>query len=351
MKRQDIDKNTAALMLAGSHAYVENSDIDLRGVAIMSDKKYYMGFNSHFEQYSESDPEDLTIYDIRKAFHLMSDCNPNMLELLFTEEKFYRKITPYWKMVLEHREKFLSKKVRFTYSGYSYAQLKRIKTARNWLINPPKNKPERSTYGLPNEKLISQNDLGAFQWILVNLLKESIDYLNFSDTTKEELSSVNFIGLVQKKGISDETLGIVQKITGASNQWMDMMKREQAYSNAKREWDSYQKWKNSRNKKRAELENKYGYDVKHAMHLVRLMRMGKEILTTGKVNVYRPDREELLAIRNGAWTYEQAEEYANQMQNEMARAYEESNLPHSPDRVFLDQLCADVVERYLIDNG
>jgi hypothetical protein len=32
--------------------------------------------------------------------------------------------------------------------------------------------------------------------------------------------------------------------------------------------------------------------------------MGYEILTQGKVIVKRPDREEILAIKNGAWSYE-----------------------------------------------
>lgn len=355
MKQKDyVEQNTVALMLAGSHAYgtnIEGSDVDLRGVAIMPDKKYYMGFASHFEQFSESEPEDLTVYDIRKAMHLISNCNPNMIELVFTDERFYRKITPYWEMILEHKEKFLSKKARYTYSGYAFQQLKRIKVARKWLISPPKTKPERADFGLPNEKLISKQDLGAYHWILVNLLRESIDYLNFSDETKEELLSANFIGLVQRDGIPDAALDTIQKVTGASDEWMTMMRKEQAYANAKREWDAYQRWKNGRNKKRAVLEEQFGYDTKHASHLVRLMRMGKEILTTGQVHVFRPDHEELLGIRNGAWSYEQIEEYADTMQDEMAQAYESSVLPHSPDRPFLDNLCADVIDKYLVDNG
>src|ERR1039458_5020213 len=35
--------------------------------------------------------------------------------------------------------------------------------------------------------------------------------------------------------------------------------------------DQYNGWKAQRNPKRAELEAKFGYDTKHAMHLVRLM--------------------------------------------------------------------------------
>lgn len=349
MKRSYVDENTIALMLAGSHAYGTNtpqSDTDLRGVMIPKNREYYMGFQSHFEQYSESTPEDLTIYDMRKAFHLISNCNPNMVELLFTDEKYYRVLKPEWRKVMEHRDKFLSKKARYTYTGYAFAQLKRIKTARNWLLNPPKKKPERSDFGLPEKRLVSKDELGAFQWILVNLLKGSLDHLNFSDHTKEELASIDLIGQIQSRGIPDEAFPQIQKATGASDDWMHIMQMEHKYNNAKRHWDSYQSWKNSRNKHRAVLEAKFGYDTKHAGHLVRLMRMGKEILTTGRVVVFRPDREELLAIRNGAWTYEQVEEYAEKMQDEIVFAYETSTLRDKPDRVFLDKLCTEIISGY-----
>jgi predicted nucleotidyltransferase len=350
MKRSYVEENTIALMLAGSQAYGTNtpeSDTDLRGVMIPKEKEYYMGFQSHFEQYSETTPEDLTIYDMRKAFYLISNCNPNMVELLFTEEKYYRVLKPEWRKVIEHRDKFLSKKARYTYTGYAFAQLKRIKTARNWLLNPPKEKPERSNFGLPEKRLISKDELGAFQWILVNLLSGSLDHLNFSDHTKEELKSIDLIGQVQSRGIPDAAFPQIQKATGASDEWMHTMQMEQGYSNAKRHWDSYQKWKKGRNKKRAELELKFGYDTKHAGHLVRLMRMGKEILETGKVVVFRPDREELLAIRNGAWTYDQVEEYAEKMQEEIASVCETSSLPDKPDRAFLDKLCAEIISEYV----
>jgi len=45
------------------------------------------------------------------------------------------------------------------------------------------------------------------------------------------------------------------------------------------------------------LEAKFGFDTKHAMHLIRLLRMAREILETGVVHVKRPDAEELSAIR------------------------------------------------------
>jgi len=97
-------------------------------------------------------------------------------------------------------------------------------------------------------------------------------------------------------------------------------------------WKNYWQWKRERNVVRSALEEQHGYDTKHAMHLVRLLRMGAEALQTGQVNVFRPDHEELLAIRDGAWTYEKVVEYAvemdNWIQNEL---YQKSELRKAPD--------------------
>jgi len=349
MQKEDVDRCTVYSTIVGSIAYgtnIEGSDTDIRGVVIPDDKSYYFGFLKKFEQF-EDKVNDIVFYDIRKAFKLTSDCNPNMLDLLYTEERFLQSMHPCWASVMENRDKFLSKKARYTYTGYAFAQLKRIKTARGWLLNPPKNKPERSDFGLPEEKLLSKDDLGAFAWVLVHLLKDSVEYLNLSEGAKEELKEVNFIGLAQRNGVPEQVYDQVQRVTGASDQWMDAMKREQSYINARRHWVSYTQWKNSRNKKRAKMEEKFGYDTKHAAHLVRLMRMGKEILSTGKVIVFRPDREELKDIRNGAWTYDQIEEYANTTEQEILDLAETSSLPNKPDRNFLDQLCITTIEEFL----
>jgi len=349
MQKEYIDKRTVFSTIVGSQAYGTNtpdSDTDIRGIAIMDDLKYYFGFVDRFEQY-EDGKEDTIIYDIRKAFKLISDANPNMIDLLFTDERFFQKVDPVFQIVLDNKEKFLSKRIRYTYTGYAFAQLKRIKTARGWLLNPPAKKPERSDYGLPDRSLLSKDDLGAFQWVLAYLLKDSLDYLNLSDPTRLELETVNWIGLVQQKGMPDEAFDQIQKITGASDMWMETMRREQMYLNAKRHFDSYMQWKDGRNKKRATLEEKFGYDTKHASHLVRLMRMGKEILTDGKVIVFRPDREELKEIRNGAWPYDRIEEYANQTEQEIAALSATSALTNEPNRPALDKLCCDVIQKFI----
>jgi len=79
------------------------------------------------------------------------------------------------------------------------------------------------------------------------------------------------------------------------------------------------------------MEKEFGYDGKHAMHLVRLLRMGFEIISTGQVVVTRPDAEELLEIRNGSWPLEQLLEYATAMEIKIEEAEADSPLPWGPD--------------------
>jgi predicted nucleotidyltransferase len=355
MKREEIESCTIFLCLAGSKAYgtdTPESDTDIRGVCIPRDPAYYIGMGlKSFEQSDKGWDDDRCIYDLRKAINLMADGNPNMVDLLFTDERHWLQCNREWSEVIAHREKFLSKRMRFTYGGYAFAQLKRIQRHRGYLMNPPKKKPERSDYKLPDRKVIGKEDIGAIQWLLANFLKNTVQYMNFSQQAKAELDEhANYIGTVQSNlsgELTEQHWSVIQKALDASDEFIAFMMREKSYLNELEEWNSYESWKNTRNDKRQALEAKFGYDTKHASHLVRLMRMGMEILETGKVHVFREDREELKAIRNGAWTYEEVVDYADKCEERLNELYKTSKLPHNPDRHFLDKLCQDLVKGYV----
>lgn len=85
---------------------------------------------------------------------------------------------------------------------------------------------------------------------------------------------------------------------------------------------------------------------KHASHLVRLLRMAKEIATTGTLHTNRPDKEFLMDIRNGKYSYEYIVEYAEQEEEEVRRLFDESNLPYTVDYIKIDNLLLDVFEKY-----
>jgi predicted nucleotidyltransferase len=102
-----------------------------------------------------------------------------------------------------------------------------------------------------------------------------------------------------------------------------------------------------RNPARAELERAHGFDTKHAMHLVRLLRMGNEVLVTGVVHVHRADAEELLAIRQGAWTFEEVIAESERLMDSLAHASAGSPLPEAPDERAADDLVVELHERAL----
>jgi hypothetical protein len=134
---------------------------------------------------------------------------------------------------------------------------------------------------------------------------------------------------------------------GLSDNFIELLAREKRYTAAKRDWSAYETWKRERNPARAALEAKHGFDAKHAMHLVRLLRMCREILETGKVNVRRPDAEELLAIRHGAWSYDQLAEWFDREDASLNDAVTKSTLPKAPDIEAIDRVCVEIVEYML----
>ncbi len=109
-----------------------------------------------------------------------------------------------------------------------------------------------------------------------------------------------------------------------------------------------------RNPARAELEAKYGYDTKHGMHLLRLQRMAKEILTDHLVYVdrrARGDRDELLAVRLGERMYDDLIDEAERLEAECEELYKTSTLRKEPDRVHLDAFIVGLTEKYLMLHG
>jgi hypothetical protein len=104
-----------------------------------------------------------------------------------------------------------------------------------------------------------------------------------------------------------------------------------------------------RNPTRAELERRFGYDTKHAMHLLRLLKMGAEILETGQVHVYRRDREWLMAVRDGLLTYDELLELAAAYESRLEELYWHSPLPEAPDSEAAEALVMELQERFLWD--
>lgn len=306
----DVQANTVFLATHGSRAYgtsVADSDIDRKGFAVVP-FNMAVGYLHDFEQAETKGEEagvlvEQVVYNIRKFVKLAAGCNPSIIEVLFVDERDILRMSPAGALIWNHRDRFLSKLAGKTFSGYALSQLKRIKNHRGYLLNPPKAKPEREDFGLSTKVKITADMMGA----LDKTLSEGYEV------------QANVVELVQK---------------------------EKQYKSAMEAWNSYQNWKTNRNPKRAEMEAKWGVDLKHSMHLVRLLRMGKEILEGKGVFVRRPDAEELVAIRNGAWTYDQIVEWSEKTGKEVEALYVHSKLPEAPDHDFLSDLCVEAQQMF-----
>ena len=372
--RFELAPHTILLTVGGSRAYGIHhvgSDVDVKGVAIPP-ARYLHGFMASFEQCDDAGPlqaflEQLTdaekvicgqtklegvVYGLQKFARLCADSNPNLLEVLFCREDEIRICTPLGERLRAHAQLFLSARARHTFAGYAASQLRRIKGHRRWLLQPPKVKPDRESYGLPQRTLIPADQLMAAEAGIAKKMDEwEIDYGRLERSAVLHIQSQIAKSLAEIMETTDARWRCAARMIGYDENFMVLLDRERRYKSALKEWRQYQSWKRNRNTARAALEAEFGFDVKHGAHLIRLLRMGREILTTGAVNVWRGDidAEELIAIRRGEWSYERLVEEAEAENARLETIWQERSyvVPSAPDLDRLDALVVELAEEAL----
>lgn len=100
-------------------------------------------------------------------------------------------------------------------------------------------------------------------------------------------------------------------------------------------------------KKRRERFEKFGYDCKNAAHLIRLLRMGIEALTTGEIQVARHDAIELKEIKCGNWSLEKVGEEAERLQKLLDESFVRSNLKARPDFKKAEEILVEILREHL----
>lgn len=382
----DLRARTILLTVGGSRAYGihrADSDVDIKGVGVAT-APYYHGFMRKWEQAEGSHMKvfaDLlnaeettamtttklegTVYDVRKFISLAVDANPNILDVLFCRDDEVRLASPLGRLLRVHRDKFISAKAKHTFSGYAASQLNRIRGHRAWLIHPPTEAPTRARFGLPENTLIPADQLAAAQAAVQKKLDSwNFDFAGLPDaevihiTTQVKTYLTEVCAYLGYPNTDEARWLAASRSIGLDANLIYVMQKEREYEASARHWKQFQEWKRNRNVARAELEAKHGYDTKHAGHLFRLLRMGREILTTGVVHVWRgpggpDDAEEIRAIRNGAWSYDELIEWAEREDAELEAIYVERRyvVPKQPDREGTDLLCSEIVETMLSEDG
>lgn len=343
--------NTILLVAHGSKSYnchTDTSDDDFKGVAIPS-ANYYTGFLDSFEQAELNDP-DVVIYSIKKFFALaVGSANPNLLEMMYVRPQHQLFVSPLGEKIIDARSSFLSKRVRHSFGNFAFAQMKRLKLHRRWMLNPVSEPPTRKSLGLPEKPVMGQENLNAAK----AAVNKEMSRFNFNFL--HNISADEMIDL--KRQVEDMLLSmhiekeqlfeLCCKKIGMDDNLIYIMQKEREYETKCEDFRKHCDWKKNRNAKRFADEEKFQMDLKFAYHVYRLYKVCEEILIEGKVNVFREDRDEIMKIRRGEWSFEQLEDFSNVMDKRLDELYKTSSLPRDPDRKGLNALCRSITEEAL----
>lgn len=207
--------------------YIPNSDpnsIDDKDIigCYIKPLNHYFGFGGNEHKEKSHGKWDSICYEIRKLTNLLMKSNPNVLMVLFMNEKMIIKSSEIWEQFVKQKHLFISKQAYHSFAGYASGQFHRM-------------------------------------------------------------THMQFEGYMGPK--------------------------------------------------RRKIVEKFGYDVKNASHLIRLLKMCIEYLDSGILNVDRTtiDAEELIDIKTGKWTLEAVKDYSTELFDLAKQAYDKSELPERPD--------------------
>lgn len=280
MDKNQINQNMVFLMMRGSQAYGTNtpeSDIDYGGICMPS-LDVMFGIDQFDQEEDWGNDEhgikiDKSIYVFNKAIHLMAENNPNMMDYLCVPDRCVVQGSAIWDIVQSNADMFVSLDAKGSFLGYALSQLSRIKTHREYLLNPPA-QPKREDYGLPPNSIFPESQYESIAIMSSNFVKQEdrnqfyseMAYLLDTDgafITKKYVDIADFkIAIEFFKVRQEQFLRMMASINGMflAPQYHDAAKRELKYIADKKNYKRYIDWSKKRNEKRKALEQKCGYD-------------------------------------------------------------------------------------------
>jgi len=209
-----------------------------------------------------------------------------MIDSLFTPINCVLYSSKIADLVRDNRQLFLHKGAWFKFKNYSFSQLYKMKEKNLKNLADMLNK-----YDLPSE-------------------------LTIEDVEKE---------MMEKKilnKVSDEDLKELYNL-----------------------YKTYTKGGKGKISKRLNSVRKYGFDVKFAYNVCRLLGEVEQIMVEGNLDLQR-NREQLKSIRRGEWSIKDVENYFTKKEGELEKVYNESKLRNFPDEDRIKQLLINCLEEH-----
>ena len=386
MTIKDIEKNgyIAYKYIAGSHSQNldgPESDIDHHGV-YFAPIETILGLGADYQEEVSDEKHDETYHEFGKWMTLLSKGNPNALESLFIPKSLVvGEIHPVIKKVLEHRDKFVSKEVVKALSGYAFNQIKKARGLGKKIVNPVTERKDvldfcytfKNQGSQPIKEFLAEHKLDqrycglvkvpnmpdvygvyydfAAYWHFENIddharyddyveteTIEYIDYIHIIDRINDK-KFFGYSGIVHPDEIYKSNEVRLSSIPKGEEPICTITYNKNAYECHCREYKEYQEWVEKRNQKRYSKAVEAGYNQKNMCHCIRLLTMAKEISEGKGFNLWRTDdRDFLMGIKNGDYTYEYLIDYAEKLLADVNENLPKSNLPDEVDKDFVNDL-------------
>lgn len=302
---RNIASSVGLVAYGGSTAYgldTEASDVDLRGFFLPTKENILM--MSDVEDAEIKEGVDGMLYSVKKLTKLLLSSNPNVIEILGLAPEHVLVSSPFYKQIVVHKDIYISRKAAETFGGYAVQQLRRIENSMS------RDKGDTDTEGALRSMRAA---IGHFDEKYTGYAEGDISV----ELDDDEVGSKSlFVSMDLKRFPVHQLRGICGDLDAIAKNADNLAAR-------------------NRKKKTEKLS-------KHMSHLIRLLRMGCELLETGEVNTRRVgDAEFLLALKQGIWMEEDADgtrhiddAFWDVLEEEKSRfeyAKTATTLPKSPD--------------------
>lgn len=314
----DLGNNIILLTLGGSHAYgleTESSDLDVRGIYLNS-KEEILSMKCK-EKPVVNVETDTSVYPLKHMIKLLTDCNPNVIEIVGTKEEHLFIFKPEGKLIRDNAQIFLSRKLAYTFGGYATSQMRRLKNAIARDEYPQAEKEQHILESIQGQRVHVETNYTSFE---NDKIKTYIDKSNKVDFDTEIFVDIDLkhYPLRDLKSMINDMYNVVR---------------------------DYESVGHRNNKKDIPHLNK------HIMHTLRSIIMGTEILEGKSINTYREhDKDFFYKLRNGYYVKDNdgkldysdvfliVEEYTKKFHY----AVENTVLPNQPDYNAINELVMEI---------
>ncbi|MBB6369254.1 DNA polymerase beta superfamily protein [Chryseobacterium shigense] len=343
-------KNNNLILLetiSGSRSFglaTENSDTDIRGVYYLP-KDQFFGLN-YIPQIS-NETNDITYYEIGRFVELLQKNNPNILEVLASTEDCIIYKNPL--MNLLRTEDFLSKLCKDTFAGYAVSQIRKAKGLNKKILNPIEK--ERKSVLDFCYILEDQGSVSLKKWLSENgKIQEKCGLTNIGNTKGmyalfyDESGNFGYKGIIQHEEANQVSVSSVPKDEKPAAYLFCNL---DAYSTYCKDYREYWKWVSERNEDRYNVNQEHGqnYDSKNMMHTIRLLQSCEQIFKTNSLQIRVDNRDELLEIKAGNWSYESVMQKAEDLIASIEYYHSISTLPDYPDAEKTEKILIEIREK------